>query len=1789
MQRSAYDQLILQRLTDEIAAFEAAYKRSSVYRQLKRATELTAQEYGDRFLVELIQNAHDALSASSRDGKILVVLDEADGEYGTLHVANTGEPFSAERFSAICEFAHSSKRPGESIGNKGIGFRSVLQISDWPEIYSRSGNEPASVDRFDGYCFRFARPADLQDHAGDHALAKAIGENVSPYSLPVVADEHPPFVMECAARGFATVVRLPLRNAQAARDASRAFDNCVARDVPLHLFLERVDRMTFERRRSSTTDQVVLSRQEAELAESTPDLRLSRVTLFFDDAHGTHPAKYLVGQMTLAEGAMREGIEASIAQGKLPEEWRQWRGPARVSAGVGVDHSGISRLYNYLPMGETAESPFWGLLDAPFFAKIDRTTLDVGVPLNERLLSHGAVVCLRMASALAATGEPDYGPVVARLLAWQEKDRPRLMAAVPPEARFQDMPLMPIRAYSGGRQQYAALAHTFVWAPPRPTTVVAAERLARGIGVNFLDSRLEQVVSTRLSAARAALVGSDFKPAPPLLADWTERLAEALRLENAPIGDWDAFYSDVTVVFALNAPLLQGRRIILDETRTLQRAGRSGDGPLTDRTDPVVFLAPVRDRTEGEEDVAEGADLEIPGPLKPFVRYAHPDLSWRAGGSETSIRPFFVQSRLVRRFGKRELRELIRSLLSVERSETVYAAALEFAYRVVSLSPDVTDPKPSDLRLRVPVEDGRWIPSGDAVFSPSWGKPSASTLEKLLRIVGDTSVELTEYASDMLASPKTWPFTVADAHAFADFLTQLGVKDGLWPVHHDTGADAKPEWMWSAQVIARAAELPAPVAAIWGAHLTTRHENFRYPSHSYRVEPRVWSLPGAADHEGWPSAARELFAQLVAYGLGRWDEEVFWLGFAKVGGLPDTRKWPSPLLAFLTDSAWVPVARPGVDGETEFHRPRDSWFTTDELERLPDFLPNVVSAVRRAVVRASVAKTRLRELLFARFWDTAEDAPHAVASLGEIFAAGQVTEEANGVFAAVYQQRWRDVLRSERAEAVDQIVRTAPLVVRRRGILEPWSADTAEGVVILMNDVNPLRAQLIEETQAAMFAFEPHDAISLAAYPGMQRALGERARLATAVRLALKVDGEDFGRAEELPYVRETHLSALAELAALYIAVRAPLGSHRAREAALDRLQQVRLGIVEQITVTVEGLDLPAVSQPKVLANPSEAYPTLIVLRGLAVAGTLSHLYAHPLSELAGVPNIASGIELAMRRAQDHRGHSPLADDANELSDDLLCYALQVTHDRLREGRALTDRSLSATVRLLLPILALSLRESWSDEWNDRVRNARNLEELRDILAPVAALLPAELDLVIDACRSEGGLAEVRDRLGVDYGSFNAALRRLGRGYRPIVDRQAHESAFHAYLAQMHEFLDDALRRRFWNSFATQGSLAHYVRARDRRDLVLDEEWLEQYPLPPEEAMRDRIGAWLADQGGDTSAKVTLASLQDVREGNRARLDDLQPRLKDVIAAWCEKHGATAPACWGPGTGGFRLDQAAYAEGWSDFAVLEERDVVLWLKATERWPQGMPANTSPAALGLSAEELCERQSTRDADARRHEQARRSIVLDGRQIEVDPANFRSLAEALVPSLAGTLLQTPDRITALDSVEDFATRPGGGTARRVTASQVALSDAQKQGVGFVGELVVREWIRQRYPEFDVDDCWKSGYKNAFLGRNDGDDALGYDFEVPGKSRRLFEVKASMGEDWQFALAESEVREAQRASADRTTRYRIVFVANALDSDRRRIIVLPNPFSAKGADRLRMIGAGMRFKFMPSPAEL
>jgi superfamily II DNA or RNA helicase len=147
--------------------------------------------YGRRQIYELVQNAADAMFESS--GRIEVVLTRS-----ALYCANEGDPIDIEGLDAILR-SHVSRKRGCEIGRFGMGFKSVLGVSQKPEFFSRSGSfgfdgefaarlikqiVPATVVRVP--VLRTAKPLDAQkESATDTVLAGLMSWATTVVKLPL--------------------------------------------------------------------------------------------------------------------------------------------------------------------------------------------------------------------------------------------------------------------------------------------------------------------------------------------------------------------------------------------------------------------------------------------------------------------------------------------------------------------------------------------------------------------------------------------------------------------------------------------------------------------------------------------------------------------------------------------------------------------------------------------------------------------------------------------------------------------------------------------------------------------------------------------------------------------------------------------------------------------------------------------------------------------------------------------------------------------------------------------------------------------------------------------------------------------------------------------------------------------------------------------------------------------------------------------------------------------------------------------------------------------------------------------------------------------------------------------------------------------------------------------------------------------------------------------------------------------------------------------------------------------
>ncbi len=163
----------------------------------RRAELRVAGDTAGRPLIELVQNADDAMNQASDsiDKRIKIILKN-----NRLMVANSGTPFTPEGVEAICNLDRSPKKDRRiTIGNKGIGFKSVLTWSMKPTIHSTT------------FEFTFDREKSARE------IGKALGGDYRPELVPLMRLPFQPshrddLTEQLYQEGFVTAIILPLRN-----------------------------------------------------------------------------------------------------------------------------------------------------------------------------------------------------------------------------------------------------------------------------------------------------------------------------------------------------------------------------------------------------------------------------------------------------------------------------------------------------------------------------------------------------------------------------------------------------------------------------------------------------------------------------------------------------------------------------------------------------------------------------------------------------------------------------------------------------------------------------------------------------------------------------------------------------------------------------------------------------------------------------------------------------------------------------------------------------------------------------------------------------------------------------------------------------------------------------------------------------------------------------------------------------------------------------------------------------------------------------------------------------------------------------------------------------------------------------------------------------------------------------------------------------------------------------------------------------------------------------------------
>jgi superfamily II DNA or RNA helicase len=318
--------------------------------------------YGQRQVSELLQNAVDALTMSNEAGAIEFRLVD-----GVLYCANQGVAFNEAGITAVCYAFLSPKRDEEIIGRFGLGFKSVLGITDSPQIFSRSVS------------FGFNVPGTEELFASNPAADGRLPLLRVPTPLDAEAEAEADWHLRDLMSWATTIVKVPIL-----RDGDRIRRELLAFDTRALLFMKSVDRLTVSLDGTDGLNQAVHQR-----VGSVGD---NQFTLHSPDGSS---ARWLYAE--------RVHVPSEAARASLPETISR-RSMTVAYAVPAAGQQKLGELWAWFPLQE--ETTARGIFNAPWQVNDDRTRLVRDSRLNGEMLDVCAELFVDVALRASTPEDP---------------------------------------------------------------------------------------------------------------------------------------------------------------------------------------------------------------------------------------------------------------------------------------------------------------------------------------------------------------------------------------------------------------------------------------------------------------------------------------------------------------------------------------------------------------------------------------------------------------------------------------------------------------------------------------------------------------------------------------------------------------------------------------------------------------------------------------------------------------------------------------------------------------------------------------------------------------------------------------------------------------------------------------------------------------------------------------------------------------------------------------------------------------------------------------------------------------------------------------------------------------------------------------------------------------------------------------------------------------------------------------------------------------------------------------
>ncbi|MGY5030738.1 sacsin N-terminal ATP-binding-like domain-containing protein [Streptomyces sp. 900116325] len=292
--------------------------------------------YSNRTLLELVQNAADAMSGTAeyeeRAGRVEIVLDV---DHQTLYCANAGRPFSSSGLTAIAH-AHLSGKRGDEIGRFGLGFKSVLAVTDAPQVFSRSIS----------FEFNSAKAKESFASIGSAARRFPVLRTITRIDAEAEFNKDP--ILDELAQWATTIVRLP--HASKMESLTKEIEEFRSE------FLLFVNAVREVRLRVIGTDN--------DLDTSHVSRRLSDGRFRIERPEGSHDDWYVEDRMHTPTPEARIEVGEAVSRGQVKVTVAM---PARIT------QLRLGEFWSYFPLQDRTSAS--ALFNAPWSVNDDRTTL----------------------------------------------------------------------------------------------------------------------------------------------------------------------------------------------------------------------------------------------------------------------------------------------------------------------------------------------------------------------------------------------------------------------------------------------------------------------------------------------------------------------------------------------------------------------------------------------------------------------------------------------------------------------------------------------------------------------------------------------------------------------------------------------------------------------------------------------------------------------------------------------------------------------------------------------------------------------------------------------------------------------------------------------------------------------------------------------------------------------------------------------------------------------------------------------------------------------------------------------------------------------------------------------------------------------------------------------------------------------------------------------------------------------------------------------------------------------